>query len=161
MSSAMERWVTDFIDRYFVSEPTADSLRAIMLLAAVVQAVSVAAGFVLLWGAIDCGLSQHHGHAIVCTVGVVIGIVSFDIATNTRKRAQNCPPRDPLPMKQGIRVTRFPTQMSYSTSLTHPHQAGRAAPGGAPAWPSQARTGIEIFCGLDCGLVTRPNPETA
>jgi hypothetical protein len=32
--ASLRRWVTDFIDRYFVSDPTADSLRAIMLLAA-------------------------------------------------------------------------------------------------------------------------------
>jgi hypothetical protein len=88
MSRAMDRWVTDFIDHYFVSEPTADSLRAITLLAVIVQAVSVVAGFVLLWRAIDCGLSQRHGHSIVCTVGVVIAIASFDIAAKTWKRAQ-------------------------------------------------------------------------
>jgi hypothetical protein len=84
----MDRWVTDFVDRYFVSEPTADSLRAIMLLAAVMQVASVAAGFVLAWHAIDCGLSQHHGHAILCTVGVFIAVASFDIAAKTRSRAQ-------------------------------------------------------------------------
>jgi hypothetical protein len=82
-----DRWVTSLIDRYFLCAPTADSLRAIMLLAATVQAVSFVAGLVALWHAIECGLSQHHGHSIVCTVGVVIAIASFEIAAETRKRA--------------------------------------------------------------------------
>jgi hypothetical protein len=84
----MDRWVTDFIDRYFVSEPTADSLRAIMLLAALMQAASATAGLVLAWHAIGCGLAQHHGHSMVCTFGVFIAIASFDIAAKTWKRAQ-------------------------------------------------------------------------
>ena len=84
----MERWVTDFIDRYFVSEPTVDSLRGVMLLAAFAQGAIAVGGFVLAWHAIDCGLWQHHGHAIVCTVGLAIAIYSFDIATITWRRAQ-------------------------------------------------------------------------
>ena len=86
---ALDRWVSDFIDRYFVSEPTADSLRAIMLLAALVQAASATAGLVLVWHAIGCGLSQHHGHSMVCTFGVFIAIASFDIAAKTRSRVQS------------------------------------------------------------------------
>jgi len=85
---AMDRWFTDLIDRYFISEPTPNSLRAIMLLAAFLQAASAAAGFVMLWHAIGCGLSQHHGHSILCTLGVVIAIASFEIATITWKRAR-------------------------------------------------------------------------
>ena len=85
----MDRWFTDLIDRYFFSEPTADSLRVIMLLAAFVQAASVAAGFVMLWHAIDCGLAKRHGSSIVCTLGVVIAIGSFEIAAGTWKRAQS------------------------------------------------------------------------
>ena len=41
----MDRWLTDLIDRYFVSEPTTDSVRAIILLAELVQAASVADRF--------------------------------------------------------------------------------------------------------------------
>ena len=84
----MDHSLTDLIDRYFISKPTHASLRAIMLLASLLQAASIAAGFITLWHAIDCGLAQRHGSSIVCTLGVGIAIASFEIATITWKRAR-------------------------------------------------------------------------
>jgi hypothetical protein len=92
--------VTDFIDRYFVSDPMADSLPVVMLVAAFAQGAFAVGGFVLAWHAIECGLTQHHGHAIICTVGVVIAIYSFDIAAQTWKRAQTA--------RQGSRLGTVP-----------------------------------------------------
>src|SRR6185369_4744264 len=48
LSRGMDRWVTDFIGRYFISGSTAGSLRTIMLLAAFAQGAIATAAFVLL-----------------------------------------------------------------------------------------------------------------
>jgi hypothetical protein len=44
------------------------------------------------------------GHSIVCTVGVVIAIAQLRRRRQNLETRKDCPRRDRLPMKQGIRV---------------------------------------------------------
>jgi len=52
------------------------------------QAIVVVAGLGMAWQAAECALLGHHGHAILCGIGVAINVLSYEIATRTRAAAK-------------------------------------------------------------------------
>jgi hypothetical protein len=37
-------------------------------------------GLEMAWQAIECGFLRHHGHSMLCAIGVLINCITFEIA---------------------------------------------------------------------------------
>ena len=64
-------------------------LRSTLWLAALVQAGTVVVGLVMAWHAIDCALMHHHGNSLLCTIGVMVNILSFQLVAAARERVDD------------------------------------------------------------------------
>ena len=59
-------------------------LRATRWRTSLLQAAVCVVGAGMVWQAAQCALLGHHGHAIFCGVGVMINLLSYEIAARTR-----------------------------------------------------------------------------
>jgi hypothetical protein len=69
-------------------DDTAAKLRATVWRTALLQAVVGVLGAVMAWRAVACGVLGHHLDAMLCAIGVMINLLSYEIAGQTRVLAQ-------------------------------------------------------------------------
>jgi len=62
-------------------------LRATLWRTSLLQAAVCVVGAVMVWHAAECALLANHGHAIFCGLGVMINLLSYEIAARTRAAA--------------------------------------------------------------------------
>jgi hypothetical protein len=65
----------------------APMLRATVWRTSFLQGAVCITGAVMAWHAAECAVLGHHGHACLCAIGVMINLLSYDIAAGTRALA--------------------------------------------------------------------------